>query len=95
MGQASLGPDSGMAFVWAEPTESTFWMKDTPIPLSIAFWDANGRIVAIREMTPCTADPCETYGSPVAYVGAVEAGTGWFRAHAVNVGDVVELMRDT
>ncbi len=95
MGQTSLGPDSGMAFVWAEPTQSTFWMKDTPIPLSIAFWDANGRIVAVREMTPCTADPCETYGSPVAYVGAVEAGMGWFKAHGVNVGDVVELMRDT
>ena len=93
MVKVSLDPSSGMAFVWAQPTTSTFWMKDTLIPLSIAFWDAAGKIVAIREMTPCRADPCETYGSPVAYVGAVEANAGWFAAHGAKVGDVIELKR--
>ena len=93
MGKTSLAPDSGMAFVWAEPTDSTFWMKDTLIPLSVAFWGASGRLVAIREMTPCKADPCETYGSPVAYVGAVEANAGWFAAHGAKVGDAIELKR--
>jgi len=93
MGVTTLAPDSGMAFVWPAPTSSSFWMKDTLIPLSIAFWDTAGKVVAIDEMTPCTADPCETYGAPVAYVGAVEANKGWFAAHGVRVGDAVELAR--
>jgi uncharacterized membrane protein (UPF0127 family) len=93
MGKATLAPDSGMAFVWATPTTSSFWMKDTLIPLSIAFWDAGGKVVAVSEMTPCAADPCKTYGSPVAYVGAVEANAGWFATHGVKVGDTLELTR--
>jgi uncharacterized protein len=93
MGKPTLAPDSGMAFVWATPTTTSFWMKDTLIPLSIAFWDAGGKVVAVSEMTPCTADPCKTYGSPVAYVGAVEANAGWFAMHGVKVGDTLELTR--
>jgi uncharacterized membrane protein (UPF0127 family) len=93
MGVTSMAPDSGMAFVWTSPITSTFWMKDTLIPLSIAFWDAGGKVVAVSEMTPCTADPCKTYGAPVAYVGAVEANAGWFSAHGVKLGDAVELTR--
>jgi uncharacterized membrane protein (UPF0127 family) len=92
MGRTDLAPDSGMVFLWgSEPTTSTFWMKDTLIPLSIAFWDAKRRIVAIREMVPCTADPCPTYGAPVPYVGAAEANAGWFQKQGVKVGDRTEL----
>jgi uncharacterized membrane protein (UPF0127 family) len=95
MGRKDLAPDSGMVFLWGgEPTTSTFWMKDTLIPLSIAFWDARGRIVAIREMTPCTTDPCPTYGAPVSYVGAAEANAGWFQKQGVQVGGRTELTRN-
>src|SRR5262245_62783450 len=47
MGRESLSPYDGMVFVWAEPLVTTFWMKDTPIPLSIAFWDEQRRIISI------------------------------------------------
>jgi len=91
MGVDSLGADRGMAFVYDDPTTGSFWMKDTLIPLSIAFVDGE-RIVAIEEMTPCEADPCPTWdsgGTP--YTLAIEANAGWFTAHGVAVGDRATL----
>jgi uncharacterized protein len=91
MGRATLPPNAGMAFVWPEPTRGSFWMKDTLIPLSIGFWDEDGRIVSVLEMDPCHADPCPSYDPGVEYAGAVEVNQGYFRAHGVETGDVVEL----
>lgn len=91
MNITTLPADRGMAFVFASPTTATFWMKDTLIPLSIAFV-ANGRILALREMTPCTADPCTTYdagGSP--YTLAIEANAGYFSSKGIAVGDPVRM----
>ena len=91
MGRESLSPYDGMAFVWEEPLVTTFWMKDTLIPLSIAFWDADGRIISILEMDPCTEDPCPSYGPGEPFVGAVEVARGTFERHGVAVGDRVGL----
>jgi uncharacterized membrane protein (UPF0127 family) len=90
MGRTSLAPSAGMAFLFGEPATVGFWMKDTLIPLSIAFWDEQSRIVAIDEMTPCTQEPCPTNGPDVPYRGAVEANAGFFADHGVTVGDTVE-----
>jgi hypothetical protein len=67
-------------------------MKDTLIPLSIAFWAEDRRIVAILDMQPCREEPCEIYRPGVTYVGAVEANVGYFEEHDVEVGDPVELI---
>ena len=91
MGRTSLGNDEGMVFIFDGPTNGSFWMKDTLIPLSIAFWDEAGRIVAIRDMEPCTADPCPTYDSPEPYIGALEVDQGFFAEHGVVIGDRIEL----
>ncbi|HZP91239.1 MAG TPA: DUF192 domain-containing protein [Actinomycetota bacterium] len=91
MGRSSLGADEGMAFLFDSPTTAAFWMKDTPIPLSIAFWDRDGRIVAILDMEPCRRDPCPTYAPGIPYVGAVEVNQGFFQRHGVKVGDRVAL----
>jgi uncharacterized membrane protein (UPF0127 family) len=91
MGRTELPADQGMAFVFDQPTTDRFWMKDTLIPLSIAFWDARGRVVAILDMQPCRADPCPTYGPDRPYVGAVEVNLGYFDDHGIRVGDQVEL----
>jgi uncharacterized protein len=93
MGRSSLGADDGMAFLWTSPVEETFWMKDTTIPLSIAFWDSRDRIVRILDMAPCRHDSCPTYDAGVSYVGAVEVNRGFFDAHGVRVGDRVTLVR--
>jgi len=92
MGRTSLGANRGMAFLWDEPVESSFWMKDTLIPLSIAFWDERGRIVGLFDMQPCREDPCPTYGPDEPFVGAVEANLGFFEEHGVQTGDHVELL---
>ena len=89
MGRTAIPPDAGMTFLFDEPTSVRFWMKDTLIPLSIAFWDESGTIVDLEEMTPCTQDPCPTYGPSVPYRGAVEANAGFFTDHHVAVGDTV------
>ena len=91
MGRDFLPPDQGMAFLWNRPVEESFWMKDTTIPLSIAFWDTHERIVAILDMPPCRADPCPTYDAGMPYIGAVEANQGFFVDHGVHVGDRVTL----
>jgi uncharacterized membrane protein (UPF0127 family) len=91
MGRRSLAPDAGMVFLFPGPVRDGFWMKDTLIPLSIGFWDANDRIVATFEMVPCRTDPCPLYTPSVSYVGAAEANRGWFTDHGVSLGDTVEL----
>jgi uncharacterized membrane protein (UPF0127 family) len=91
MGRESLSPYDGMAFLWEEPVVSSFWMKDTLIPLSIAFWDDAGRIISILDMAPCTEDPCPSYGPDEPFVGAVEVDRGTLGERGVTVGDRVEL----
>ena len=96
MGRTDLAPDSGMVFLFEDPFQGGFWMKDTLIPLSIAFWDADGRIVDIRDMQPCEkadTNTCPVYGSQKPYVGTVETNLGYFAEHGVKVGDTVELER--
>lgn len=92
MGRTSLPPDAGMVFRFPEPTDSGFWMKDTLLPLSIAFWGADGRIVAILDMEPCSADPCPIYRPGASYDTALEMRHGWFDEHGVEIGDRVELI---
>ncbi|MGZ5307517.1 MAG: DUF192 domain-containing protein [Actinomycetota bacterium] len=96
MGRTSLGANEGMVFLFGDvaqgPVTSEFWMKDTLIPLSIAFWDEGGRIVGIQDMDPCVEDPCPTYGSPKPYVGALEVNEGFFTEHGVTTGDRIELV---
>jgi uncharacterized membrane protein (UPF0127 family) len=91
MGVEHLPADQGMAFVFEEPTDSTFWMKDTLIPLSIAFVDESGRVIGVRNMEPCQSDPCPSYGVAESYVLAIEANLGWFAEHGIEAGDRAKL----
>ena len=87
MNRQTISPYDGMAFVWEDPTQTTFWMKDTLIPLSIAFWDERGRIVSILDMAPCHEEPCPTYGPADPFVGALEVDQGAFQRDGVQIGD--------
>jgi hypothetical protein len=84
----SLAADAGMLFDYGQETGAAFWMKDTAIPLSIAFIAADGRIVDIQDMEPLSE---EMHRSPEPYQWAVEANRGWFAAHGVSMGDEVRL----
>jgi uncharacterized protein len=91
MGVRDLADDEGMVFLYDEPTGGGFWMKNTLVPLSVAFWDRERRIVGFLDMEPCPADPCPTYAPEKEYVGAVEVNRGFFDAHGIGIGDIVEL----
>jgi uncharacterized membrane protein (UPF0127 family) len=92
MHREQLDADAGMVFLWSDPLHTTFWMKDTLIPLSIAFWDERGRIVSILDMEPCTdSERCPSYDPETEFLGALEVNRGFFDEHGVDVGDEVRL----
>jgi uncharacterized membrane protein (UPF0127 family) len=90
MGRASLPEDGGMVFLFDDETRAAFWMKDTLIPLSILFWQGDGRVIDILDMSPCRADPCPVYRASAPYVGAIEMNRGAFERLGVEVGDTLE-----
>jgi uncharacterized protein len=86
-GREELPADAGMLFLFDRPVTQGFWMKDTLIPLSIAFLDAEGRIVAVRDMVPCRSEPCPLYEPGRSYSSALEVNRGAFERWGVGVGD--------
>ena len=76
MGVSDLGDLDGMLFVFQSESDGGFWMKDTLIPLDIAFFDGSGALVRLLTMEPCAADPCPTYRPGGSYLYAVEAAAG-------------------
>lgn len=82
-----------MAFLWTEDTTTGFHMKDTLIPLTVAFFDVDGRILRILEMVPCRADPCPAYDPGVRYRGALEVNAGALERKGARPGDRVRIER--
>ena len=88
MFREELAEDGGMLFVYVEDTEAGFWMKDTLIPLSIAFIAADGTILDIQDMESLSE---ELHRPPGPYRYALEVNQGWFREHGLGTGDRVEV----
>jgi len=78
MGVVDLGEYAGMLFDFTADTEGGFWMRDTPLPLSIAYLDAEGAIVSTADMNPCVdlGDQCPGYPPEGAYNDTVEVPQG-------------------
>ena len=91
MNRESLPDLGGMIFLFDDDVSGGFWMKDTLIPLSIAFADADGTILRILDMEPCEADPCEIYDPGVSYRSALEVNQGAFAEWGVAEGDTLTL----
>lgn len=81
-----LPEDRGMLFVYPDAQPRSFWMKDTRIPLSIAFVDGSGKIVRIADMEPFSTQRTSSL-YPARY--AVEVNQGWFERHGVAEGTQV------
>jgi uncharacterized membrane protein (UPF0127 family) len=86
MHRKHLGANDGMLFIFEEPAYHSMWMKNTLIPLSVAFLDRNGVILNILDMEPETLDPHVSAG-PSIY--AIETNKGWFAAKKIKPGDKV------
>jgi uncharacterized membrane protein (UPF0127 family) len=90
MGRTALPEDQGMLFVFPSEEQLSFWMKNTLIPLSIAYIDSEGRIVDIQDMKPLDDDPPHYVSAePARY--ALEVNQGFFEERGVTVGDRAEL----
>jgi uncharacterized membrane protein (UPF0127 family) len=86
MGRTEVPEGTGMVFLYPEDVAKAYWMKNTLVPLSIAFVAADGRVVSVSEMTPCRADPCPSYVPAGPYRYAVELAAGYFAAAGVGPG---------
>jgi len=91
MYRRSLARDAGMVFLFPRATSGAFWMKNTLIPLDIAFYNARGRILRIMQMKPCRVQVCPLYEPNVSYRAALEVNEGSFRRWGVRVGDRIVL----
>jgi uncharacterized membrane protein (UPF0127 family) len=82
-----LGPNEGMLFVFPQAEPHCMWMKNTLIPLSVAFIDAQGKIVSIAEMQPQT-ETSHCAAAPAKF--ALEMSGGWFAAKGLKAGTALQ-----
>jgi uncharacterized membrane protein (UPF0127 family) len=88
MNRDSLAENHGMLFVYGAAQVRSFWMRNTRIPLDIAFIDSNGVIINIEQMEPQSDENYYSQG-PMMY--ALEMDQGWFEANGVGPGDRLEF----
>lgn len=89
MFREKLPEGQGMLFVFEQSRTQAFWMRNTFIPLDIAFIDADGRIIDIQRMEPL--DESKSYLSPAPVPYVLEVNAGWFAQHDVKVGEIVKF----
>lgn len=90
MFRKELAPNSGMLFVFEQPSMQCFWMRNTLLPLSIAFILDDGTITNIADMAPMTENShCST--APVRYT--LEMEQGWFEKHGITAGKKITGIR--
>lgn len=93
MGQTSLHGFTGMAFVFPSPTDTPFYMKNTLIPLTVAWFGTDGAFLVSVDMKPCptTETICPTYGPGVPYQLALEVPQGGLASLGIGPGSVLHL----
>lgn len=90
MERKNLGKDEGMLFIFESEDYHGFWMKNTSIPLSIAFIDKEGRIVEITDMEPFSL---ESHLPPKPILYALEMKKGWFKTNRITKGDFIRFSK--
>ena len=98
MGSDSFGDADAMVFVADAPTSGRFWMWNTRMDLSIAFFDGNGLFLDAFDMTVCRADnsdECVRYDTPSGYLMAIESAVGDLKRLGLTSGSSVVLTDET
>ena len=86
MTRKSMAPQHGMVFVFEQDATHCMWMKNTFLPLSVAFVDAQGKVINIEDMQPQTEDN-HCASAPARF--ALEMNLGWFRERGIKAGDIL------
>lgn len=93
MGVLDLQGYVGMMFLFEDDVETSFWMKDTPLPLSIAYLTASGAVVSIADMEPClNSDECPSYPAAGPFRMVLEVPRGNLSLLGVAADSVVNLV---
>ncbi|MDQ9169818.1 DUF192 domain-containing protein [Oxalobacteraceae bacterium R-40] len=87
MNRQTMGPNEGMLFVFDRPAGVCMWMKNTPLPLSVAFIDQAGKIVNIEDMQPNTTD---SHCAKKLIRYALEMNQSWFKQKNIKPGTTIE-----
>ena len=87
MHRTTMPENEGMLFVFPYPHQSGFWMKNTIVPLSIAYIDPASRVIEIHDMQPGNTKPVESRSARVQY--ALEVNQGWFAKNGIKPGAVL------
>jgi uncharacterized membrane protein (UPF0127 family) len=87
MFREKMGKNEGMLFAFSSVGYHAMWMRNTPLPLSVAFLDEAGKILSIHEMEPQSESTHQSAG-PARF--ALEMNKGWFATHKVKVGDAIK-----
>jgi uncharacterized membrane protein (UPF0127 family) len=93
MGQQDLRGYDAMVFRYPAPTSTRFYMRDTLIPLTVAFFAADGTFVSAADMTPCPPETavCPLYGATAPYQYAVEVPAGGLERIGGGPGSVLSF----
>jgi uncharacterized membrane protein (UPF0127 family) len=94
MFRPSLADDRGMLFLFDQPRQPSFWMKNMLIPLDLVFLDGTGTVVdVIANVQPCAADPCPNYPPSSPAQAVLEINAGGAAAHGIEVGTILRFER--
>ena len=89
MMRREMGEDHGMLFVFDQTARQSFWMRNTLIPLSIAYLGEGGEVLEIHDMFPLDRTPVVSQSASVRY--ALEVNRGWFGRRGIGPGDRFDL----
>ena len=89
MHRDSMPEDHGMLFLFKYPGPRSFWMRNTKIPLDLAYFDASGRLLEIHPLYPYNENAVRSRSRHVLIV--VETNQGWFRRNNVQPGAQIDL----
>ncbi|MDP6251821.1 MAG: DUF192 domain-containing protein [Verrucomicrobiota bacterium] len=91
MHRTTMLENEGMLFVFPYPHQTGFWMKNTTVPLSIAYIDPASRVIEIHDLQPGNTKPAESRSARVQY--ALEVNQGWFAKNGIKPGAVLATDR--
>jgi uncharacterized membrane protein (UPF0127 family) len=89
MGRRDLAPDQGMIFVYAEPVQMSFWMRNTPLPLDIGFFSSEGELKEVYTMLPYDETAIRSRDLRMQF--ALEMNQGWFHRNGIRPGATIDL----
>ena len=87
MFRKEMGENEGMLFVFGKPHRTSFYMKNTLLPLHVAYLDSEGTILELHELEPLNEAPVEAATEKIQFV--LEMNKGWFTRHNVSVGSII------